>query len=713
MPYQLEPAIAVLRDGATRVLIADAVGAGKTVQAGVILAELQARNDAFRGLVLVPAGLRDQWRSELVAHFTLDAVVADARWLRDTVAERPADVNPWSLPGIYVASHDFVKRAEALRPLEDVTWDLVIVDEAHHAGTATDRRAAIDAIASRSSRVVLLTATPPVEPADFDALCRIGLAGDSGEPPLIFARARSDVDAVAARKSTILAVNPSPTEARMHALLDRYTAEVWREATARNDDGARLASIVLRKRALSSAWSLAASVERRIALLVDPASEQLTLPLGDDELDDDVRAEVLGAPGLADGRRERRWLSAIGEAARSAAQAETKLARLARLLDRIREPVIVFTEYRDTLARIHRRLSTTGRSIVVLHGGMDPAERSRVPRAFEDGALTLLATDAAAEGLNLHHRCRIVIHYELPWNPSRLEQRAGRVDRVGQSRRVHEIALVAASTAERLVIGPLTMRAPDCLNRPGRARMISVLTESRVAESVMAGVAGIERHGYRHDSVSIASAVGFSEDAGREVERLTNVRALIARSGDPRATWTRRAAPFVTRSAFAGTGSLAAIGAGRSVALLYSISLETEDLRTVHEEIVVLAVPAIRKESVACPAAMRALVEPCVMPSGAIADAIDAAARRAAHRVAPAEARRRQRLDDRLAAIERTRRPAAQMLLQPALFGWRGRRTMDVDISSSPAAPASNSPEPRVRTMLVAAILMDRARGSA
>lgn len=110
MPYQLEPALAVWRHGATRVLIADDVGLGKTVQAGLILRECAARCDGMRALILAPAGLRDQWARELRDLFDLPATQADAGWLRRAARELPPDVNPWSLPGIFIASFDFAKR---------------------------------------------------------------------------------------------------------------------------------------------------------------------------------------------------------------------------------------------------------------------------------------------------------------------------------------------------------------------------------------------------------------------------------------------------------------------------------------------------------------------------------------------------------------------------------------------------------------------------
>jgi hypothetical protein len=131
LPFQLEPALAVLRHARLRVLIADEVGLGKTVQAGILLAELSSRDDGFRGLVLCPAGLREQWRRELASKLSLDTTLADASWLASSARDLPADISPWPLPGVYVASLDLVKRPEVLRALEDTTWDLLVIDEVH------------------------------------------------------------------------------------------------------------------------------------------------------------------------------------------------------------------------------------------------------------------------------------------------------------------------------------------------------------------------------------------------------------------------------------------------------------------------------------------------------------------------------------------------------------------------------------------------------
>ena len=147
LPFQLEPAIAMLRHARSQLLIADEVGLGKTIQAGVILAQLASDLDDFRAVVLTPAGLRQQWQTELQDRFALPATIADASWLAVRARDLPSDVNPWSLPGLHIASLDLVKRPEVLKALEDVTWDIVVVDEAHGAGPGTARLAAAHAVA--------------------------------------------------------------------------------------------------------------------------------------------------------------------------------------------------------------------------------------------------------------------------------------------------------------------------------------------------------------------------------------------------------------------------------------------------------------------------------------------------------------------------------------------------------------------------------------
>jgi superfamily II DNA or RNA helicase len=546
LPYQLAPALATLVHGSTRLLIADEVGLGKTIQAGLVIVELAARQLEPRVLVLTPAGLRDQWRAELSARFACATVDADARWLRSVGRDRPSDVNPWSLGGVYVASHDFVKRPEVLRPLEDATWDLVVVDEAHAMGPATDRRAAADAIARRSRRVLLLTATPPWDDAHaLESLCRIGSHGRGRSRVVLFRRTRAEVTHAVTRRSRFLAVEPSAAERRMHALLERYTRALWTACRARGDDAAALVAVVLRKRALSSAGSLAGSIRRRLALLAGPppaALEQPRLPLADeDPLEDDEPTATLSLPGLPDARREQEWLTAIAAAADAAAGRERKAHRLARLLARVREPVLVFTEYRDTLVRLQGMLAGEGRDVLVMHGGMSASERARVQARFNAGSAVLLATDAAAEGLNLHHACRLLVHYELPWNLSRLEQRAGRLDRLGQARPVHEIALLADHTSERFVLAPLARKAADARRRRDGAGFVATLTENQIAARILEDVAPGPTRAPEPEHSTAPPPGGIDADAEAEGRRLRQIRTWLAALGptpadDPAAT---------------------------------------------------------------------------------------------------------------------------------------------------------------------------------
>ena len=524
--YQLEPALAMLRHGHPRILIADGVGMGKTIEAGVILRELAFRRDACRALILAPAGLRQQWADELRARFSLATVAADGAWLQDICRTLPPDLNPWSPPGLYVASIDFVKRPESLRPLEDVQWDLLVVDEAHGATSATDRRAAIHAIAARAARVLLLTATPPVDPSEFGALCSIGQ--EPGEPDIVMFRRSPGGPGCPERRSQLLAARITGEERRMHRLLERYTALVWREAEKRRHAAGQLASIVLRKRALSSAASLEASLRRRQELLagtVPPEEVQLLLPLSDDDARDDlVPDDVLRASGLADVSSEQRWLSAVLEAASAVAGRETKIRVLLTLLRRIREPAIVFTEYRDTLEHLRGILQHARVQVLALHGGLSPAERRHVLERFTRGHEVLLATDAAAEGLNLQHACRVIVHYELPWNPSRMLQRAGRVDRIGQRRRVHEIALVSSHTAESLVLAPLARKAVGWRAAGTGARLLELVTESRIARAIFERTASELPDEIPDRVPAPLASIDLRAEAELEVVRLTRQR---------------------------------------------------------------------------------------------------------------------------------------------------------------------------------------------
>jgi superfamily II DNA or RNA helicase len=487
LAYQLAPAIAVA-GGASRVLLADEAGLGKTVQAGWIIADRLEREPNARIIVAVPAGLRRQWTEELARLFEIHAIGVDARWLRDRVADVPADASPWAAPGVYLGSMDFLKRPDVAGALRMHVWDLIVIDEAHTATAPTERHMALSAIAARARCVVGISATPfSGDPAAFASLAALGrVAGEM--PPLMFRRSREDAGDGRSRRHRFASVRISGPEFRFQRLLERYSRDVWREAPA-DGDAAKLAVTILRKRALSSPASAARSLARRLDLLRGAAAPARQLSFFDEEdpMDDEMPDAALGAPGLADGAREQRSLSTLIDAANHAVPHDSKHRYVRRLLRRLRgESAIVFTEYRDTLLQLAGTLPPA----LQLHGGLNAAARAEVQRRFNATGGLLLATDAAAEGLNLQHRCRLVVNYELPWNPARLEQRIGRVDRIGQRRRVHAITLVARDTAEDLVIANLARRLERVAATLGeRDRLAAYLTDARTAGIVIGGAA--------------------------------------------------------------------------------------------------------------------------------------------------------------------------------------------------------------------------------
>jgi len=215
-------------------------------------------------------------------------------------------------------------------------------------------------------------------------------------------------------------------------------------------------------------------------------------------------------------------LTSIAEAARVATARETKLARLTRLLARLdarRERAIVFTEYRDTLLHVKDALA---RPCAVIHGGLVAEERRSALDEFQSGRRTvLLATDAAGEGLNLHQGCRVVINLELPWNPMRLEQRIGRVDRIGQTRRVHAFNLIACDTGEARLFERLEARVALARRDIGAANPLRSTDESDIVSELSARETGTTEF-----PAGFTGLVRLNDEAAVEHARLRLARVL-------------------------------------------------------------------------------------------------------------------------------------------------------------------------------------------
>ena len=455
LPYQLEPALAVLR-GATRVLLADAVGLGKTIQAGMILAELRARGVVERALIVCPAGVRANWAAELQQRFGVTCAVLDQFAIAEQAMGLATGFNPWNMHGNIIASIDFIKRPEVLAALATVPIDLVIADEAHHLTPGTDRGEAVQALASRAPWCVLVTATPHSgDQAAFEYLTRLGHHGD---PLTIFRRSRRDAGIASIRRERVAAMRADASETKLLDAVEKYTRAMWQEKGS-TDGGVQLVAITIARRAASSLPALERTLRRRLQVLgttAEPAQQRLPWD-EDDEADGSGAAELLALPGLHSEPAERSALEQL-LALIDGCTTTSKIRWITRFMRRLREPAIVFTEYRDTLDALIAAMPSGLRTAVL--SGVTPIDaRRRAVEAFNRGDVdVLLATDTAGEGLNLHHRCRLVIDVELPWNPLRLEQRLGRVDRLGQRRRVHAVRLFHQDSIEERVLDRLQAR---------------------------------------------------------------------------------------------------------------------------------------------------------------------------------------------------------------------------------------------------------------
>ncbi len=488
--YQLAPALRLLAKPRPSLLIADDVGLGKTIEAGLAMLELMVRGRAGRILIVTPPGLLLQWQEELREKFALEFVaIENAAAITRVQSALPAGISPWDALPRVLTSVDFLKKETVRNRALRKRWDLVVVDEAHGlalSGTPenpyTTQRTRLGVALREAARgLVLLTATPHNGYShSFRSLLELAeptLATFHGSPDSVArrvetARIRRMKAQIRRRRAdgteeevfprrNVLGIpvrDLAPQELELLRKVASYCSRTARQAGDEDDSELiAFAMQIVKKRALSSRKALDVTLEHRLdALKKEEAREappepaelrdaQAALPLSEAAAER-VARRVLRSAIPADERRRKseiRALNAIKKLLKSLPSADPKIEALVAALRQVlaedpEERVIVFTEFRDTLGEIRERLERepglAGRC-VLLHGGLSPVQRLRRQEDFErPNARVLLATDAASEGLNLQHRCRRVIHFELPWNPNRLEQRNGRVDRYGQTR---------------------------------------------------------------------------------------------------------------------------------------------------------------------------------------------------------------------------------------------------------------------------------------
>ena len=506
--YQLEPLVRVLRLPRANLLIADDVGLGKTIEAGLVVQELLLRQRIRRVMVVCPAHLTTKWRDEMAERFGLDFQIVDTEGLRAVRRERGLHANPFRVHLRTIVSFSWLRGQRCQRLIDEFLaegdgashlqpLDLLIVDEAHHCAPPGRGRYAIDSqqtravrrVAARSEHRLFLSATPHngyeeswtalLAMLDPQRFARGVTPSPAALQPVLVRRLKSEIQEpdgsprYCERDVRSIVVQYSEPELEVHRLLREYI-QLRRQRLARSAGGARSADLItllLKKRLFSSPFAFSRTLGVHVRAVRETAGECELAPqwsetqrrellFGDWADDDsfqeaeeaaaDTATRAAGVPTDAErAHLEKlvRWAERHGQ--ESDAKAQALIAYL-RGVCRGGEPdgrwtderVVIFTEYRDTqgwLADLLERYGLAeGGRLGLLHGGTDEEERERIKDEFQKPPALhpvrlLLATDTASEGIDLQLHCHRLVNYDIPFNPNRLEQRAGRIDRYGQT----------------------------------------------------------------------------------------------------------------------------------------------------------------------------------------------------------------------------------------------------------------------------------------
>lgn len=512
--YQLEPVSRAVGAPRVNLLLADDVGLGKTIEAGLVVQELLLRSRARRIMIVCPAGLTVKWRDEMAEKFGLDFTVIDSERCAQVRRDLGSGSNPFHVYPLSIVSLPWLRGQKAQRLLDEVlpssgptlprTFDLLVLDEAHHVAPAAPQQVyAVDSqqtklvrrIAPHFTHRLFLSATPHNGyQASFTALLEIlddqrfarGVDPDpAAVSETVVRRLKRDIvnadgsPRFVARQTSPIAVEYPEDEREIHRLLTEFTALRRKRTNRRRGKKAvDLVTLLLKKRLFSSPHAFAHTVgvciqtlERKVAgggtsdldldadvpeffdefddeldTYDDDELEQaedsaidVAVPMQSDRPADDQQAEIEIL------RRMERWAKA--HEAQPDAKAEQLITYLIGVCrpDRhwTNERVVVFTEYRDTqrwLAQLLEQQGIESPQLALLHGGMDTGDREQLRLAFqappdEHPVRILLTTDAASEGIDLQNHCHRLVNYDIPFNPNRLEQRIGRIDRYGQRER--------------------------------------------------------------------------------------------------------------------------------------------------------------------------------------------------------------------------------------------------------------------------------------
>ena len=448
VPYQLDPALQALKQNRQRILIADAVGLGKTLEAGILMTELMRRGRGKRILVLTLKSMMTQFQKEMWNRFTIPLTRLDSAGLQRVRNQIPGNHNPFYYYDKSIISIDTLKQDnEYRRHLEQAYWDIIVIDEAHNVaerGSSSQRAQLAQLLAGRSDTLIMLSATPhdgkarsfaslmnmldPTAISDPDDYAR----EDFRDKGLGIRRFKKDIRDQVQQEFKERVVNDlylnatAEEEAAYQALLDVPFTYRGEHNAERNG---QLVRIGLQKSIFSSPAAAQISVEQRIRKL---SSSKLNN----------------GQP-TADEQAEIQSLQSLLLALRNITpQAFNKYQQLLKLLKSkefgwnksdSEDRLVIFSERIETLnwlqGQMKDDLKLKDDALQILHGGMSDIEQQAIVEAFgkpESKLRVLLCSDVASEGINLHYLSHRLVHFDLPWSLMVFQQRNGRVDRYSQ-----------------------------------------------------------------------------------------------------------------------------------------------------------------------------------------------------------------------------------------------------------------------------------------
>lgn len=427
--HQIRAVRAALRRMRGRALLADEVGLGKTIEAGLALKEYLLRGMASKALILVPPVLVEQWREELASKFDIEAEVFSA--------EAGTEGSFWRRAPVAVASLALARREPHRSEILAQGYDVVIVDEAHRLRrreTAAWRL--VNQLKTKS--LLLLTATPVQN--DLDEIYNLATLlrpGQLGTPAQFGARFKERGDVRKLRDSEAL-------RALLREIMVRHTRASAAVVLPRRV--ARTVTVAM-SGAERAAYDTLSAFVRRLGRAAG-GNPLFLLTLLQREAGSDLRT-ALPTLGKLEARipSELRAESRDVRAALEAAANPSKFAALGDILAHAPGKCLIFTEFRETQARLARLLAGAGETLEVFHGGLTSAQKAQALARFEGPSRLLLSTPAGGEGVNLQF-CRVLVNYDLPWNPMRIEQRIGRLHRLGQTGEVTIYNLAGRDTVE-------------------------------------------------------------------------------------------------------------------------------------------------------------------------------------------------------------------------------------------------------------------------